>query len=415
MASEDTCTSAMSTDPVCEFYTSHPYPPPVANLDRVRDEWQDENRHRAEHHLLWPDKPYRADLDILVAGCGTWQAAKYALCHPDARVVGIDVSTTSLDHTGQLKRQYNLTNLQTRHLPIESAAALERGFDLIVCTGVLHHLVDPDAGLRALCSALKPDGAMHVMVYAPYGRAGVYMIQDYCRRLDIGTSEREISDLMSVLKALPQQHPLVALLRGSRDSANADALADALLNPRDRAYSVPQLFEFVERNALTFVRWYRQAPYLPQCGAIATTPHAKRLAARSERDQYAALELWRGTFASHSVIVSRTDASHRRAKVSFDDQERWPHYAPIRLPGTLCVQERLPAGAAGVLVSRYHSSPDLILVIDAREKEMFDAIDGRRSIAEIVNRTGADRRRARALFQKLLWYDQVVFDSSLSR
>ncbi len=66
------------TDPVCEFYTSHPYPPPVDNLDRARDEWRDENRHRAEYHLLWPDRPYRADLDILVAGCGTWQAAKYA-------------------------------------------------------------------------------------------------------------------------------------------------------------------------------------------------------------------------------------------------------------------------------------------------------------------------------------------------
>ena len=106
----------MNTDPVCEFYTSHPYPPPVANLDRARDEWQDENRHRAEHHLLWPERPYRADLDILVAGCGTWQAAKYALCRPDARIVGIDVSPTSLDQTAQLKRKYNLTNLDDRQL-----------------------------------------------------------------------------------------------------------------------------------------------------------------------------------------------------------------------------------------------------------------------------------------------------------
>jgi hypothetical protein len=73
----------LSTDPVCEFYTDHPYPPPVENLDRARDEWRDdENRHRAEYHLLWPGKPYRIDLDILVAGCGTWQAAKYAVCRP---------------------------------------------------------------------------------------------------------------------------------------------------------------------------------------------------------------------------------------------------------------------------------------------------------------------------------------------
>ena len=89
-----------------DFYTRHPYPPPVDNLDRARDEWRDESRLRAEYHLLWPDRPYRADLDILVAGCGTWQAAKYALCRPDARVVGIDVSPTSVDHTEKLKQKY---------------------------------------------------------------------------------------------------------------------------------------------------------------------------------------------------------------------------------------------------------------------------------------------------------------------
>src|SRR5262245_30117326 len=95
-------TSETSPAPVGDFYTRHPYPPPVANLDRARDEWRDENRLRAEYHLLWPDSPYRADLDILVAGCGTWQAAKYALCRSAARVLGIDVSATSVDHTETL-------------------------------------------------------------------------------------------------------------------------------------------------------------------------------------------------------------------------------------------------------------------------------------------------------------------------
>ena len=78
------------------------------------------------------------------------------------------------------------------------------------------------------------------------------------------------------------------------------------------------------------------------------------------------------------------------------------------------MQERLPAGAAGVLLSRYHSSPDLILIIAAQEKRMFDAIAGRRNIAEIVDRVCGKERmsRARAFFEKLIWYDQVVFEAS---
>jgi len=67
-----------------------------------------------------------------------------------------------------------------------------------------------------------------------------------------------------------------------------------------------------------------------------------------------------------------------------------------------------------VLLSRYHTSPDLVLVVDALEKRMFDAIDGQRSIAEIVDRAGGREHlsHARALFEKLFWYDQVVFDAS---
>ena len=91
--------------------------------------------------------------------------------------------------------------------------------------------------------------------------------------------QQEINDLVATLGSLPQQHPLVTLLRGSRDAQNADALADALLNPRDRSYSVPQLFDFIDRNGMAFGRWYWQAPYLPQCGAIAATPHAEQLVA----------------------------------------------------------------------------------------------------------------------------------------
>jgi len=400
-------------DAIRAFYTAHPYPPPIENLDRARDEWRDANRHRADFHLFWPDRPFRANLDILVAGCGTWQAAKYAVCRPKARVVGIDVSPASLDHTERLKRKYGLINLEVRSLPIESAAELERGFDLVVCTGVLHHLADPDAGLRALRGVLKEDGAMYLMLYAPYGRTGVYMLQEYCRRLGIGTSDEEINDLMAVLKTLPQQHPLSGLLRGSRDAASPDALADALLNPRDRSYSVPELFDFITGNGLAFNRWYSQAPYLPQCGAVASTPHAARLTVLPARERFAAMELWRGSLARHSVIVSHSGRPLASHEAQFDDH-RWPQYVPVRLPGTLCVQERLPAGAAGVLLSRYHSSADLVLVIDAPEKRMFDAIDGHRSIAEIVRRVSAREpaEGARTFFEKLFWYDQVVFDAS---
>ena len=397
-------------DPIGEFYTNHPYPPPLENLDRARDLWQDPNVHRAEYHLLWPHKEYRAELDVLVAGCGTWQAAKFALCHPAARVVAIDISPTSLEHTEALKQKYDLANLETRKLAVEDVGKLDQRFDFIVSTGVLHHLVDPDAGLRALRSALSADGVMYLMLYAPYGRTGVTMLQEYCRRLGVGTTPEEINDLTAVLKFLTQHHPLVLMMRGSREGLDGNALVDAVLNPRDRTYSVPQLFEFVERNDLKFARWYWQAPYLPQCGAMSDTPHASRLAALPERDQYAAMELWRGLMNNHDFVVRLGDPS-KDDTIHFDD-EQYLRYVPVRRAWTMCLTDQLPPGAAGLLLNQTHMFNDLFLPIGEQEKRIYEAIDGSRNVSEIVEKVEGASDLARGFFEKLWWYDQVVFDLS---
>jgi SAM-dependent methyltransferase len=402
-------TTAAIAGQVRAFYESHPYPPPVDDLQAYRQAWNDQRR-RADSHLFWPNEPYRDDRSILVAGCGTTQAAHYALRWPRAQVIGIDVSAESLAFTQGLKRKHTLANLEVRQLAVERVAELGQCFAHVVCTGVLHHLPDPDAGLRALHDVLEPAGALNVMVYAPYGRAGIYMLQDYCRRLGVGATESEIRDLAASLKALPPDHPLAPLLRNSPDFADKAGLADALLHPRDRSYSVPQLLDFIDRAGLTFGRWVRQAPYLPCCGAPASTPHQSRLVGLTTEAQYAAIELFRGTMVRHAFVAYRKDRPAQGASVNFDG-ETWLGYKPIRLPDTVTVRDRLPPGAVAVLINRNHTYTDLYLPIDARQERLLAAINGERTIAEICREPG-DRNLARAFFQQLWWWDQVVFDTS---
>ena len=366
------------------FYERHPYPPPVDSLEKYRQLGQDRQKRRADYHLFWPASPYREDQSILIAGCGTSQAAKHALRWPAARVTGIDFSATSVRCTEELKAKYNLNNLEVRQLPIERVGDLKATFDQIICTGVLHHLAEPDAGLRALRDVLNPNGgAMHLMVYAPYGRTGIYMLQEFCRRIGVNANDEEIHDLITALKALPRGHPLEALLREAPDFREVAALADALLNPQDRAYSVPQLFELIEKSGLTFGRWLKQAPYAPQCGALARIPQASRLAQLSLAEQYAAVELFRGTMVRHSVIAYRDGGPGATQRIDFAG-DAWLDYVPHRMPDTVCVQDRLPPGAAAVLINPTHAYRDLIMPIDATEKGLFDAIDGIRRIGDMV-------------------------------
>jgi SAM-dependent methyltransferase len=397
------------TRQVSAFYEAHPYPPPADDLQAYRKLWDDKRR-RADAHLFWPDEPYRDDRSILVAGCGTNQAAHYAVRWPRAQVVGIDLSAKSIAFTQGLKRRYALANLEVRQLAVERAAELGQRFEHVVCTGVLHHLPDPDAGLRALHDVLEPNGALNVMVYAPYGRAGVYMLQDYCRRLGLGDTAAEIRDLAASLKALPPDHPLAPLLRNSPDFADKAGLADALLHPQDRSYSVPQLMDFLSRAGLAFGRWVRQAPYLPWCGALASSPHQSRLLGLTAEAQYAAIELFRGTMVRHGVVAYRKDRPAQGARVAFDG-ESWLGYVPIRLPDTLAVRDRLPKGAAAVLINRNHTFTDLYLPIDARQERLLAAADGERTIEEICREQG-ERSLARDFFQQLWRWDQVVFNTS---
>ena len=213
------------------------------------------------------------------------------------------------------------------------------------------------------------------------------MMQDYCRLLGIGVRDEDLRDLGETVQALPIDHPIAGVVKRAKDFARPNALADALLNPQDRAYSVPQIYDWLERCGLKFGRWYEQAAYLPQCGAIDGAPHGARLAALPPPAQHAAIELLRGTMDRHSFVAYRDDREREAQPISFEGGA-WRGFVPVRLPWTLTVKDRAPRGVAAVLINPRHTYPDLALFIDAVQERLLTAIDGERSIAEILHGAG---------------------------
>src|SRR5438552_628069 len=146
---------------VRDQYEKWVYPFPALDLNEEEKEGtfdlSDPSRYRRK---LWPRPVEPDNLKILVAGCGTMQAARLAFRNPGCDVVGVDISQASLGHQNFLKEKHALANLRLHCLSILDIQTLGQQFDLIISTGVLHHMPDPDAGLRKLKEVLLPHGVM---------------------------------------------------------------------------------------------------------------------------------------------------------------------------------------------------------------------------------------------------------------
>ena len=188
---------------------------------------------------------------ILVAGCGTGrQAAMVALTFPTAAVTAIDVSEASLDDARRKCAGYGIGNITFHRLDLHDAAALGQRFDAIYCTGVLHHLPQPERGWRALVDVLAPNGFMKMMIYSRIARLQV----DGARRLFADLIGKPVSD--DLIRAARRRlldrldHPLAATVAKSRDFATLAGAHDLLLHRHEDPFGLDRIEQALDTLGL---------------------------------------------------------------------------------------------------------------------------------------------------------------------
>lgn len=185
--------------------------------------------------------------EVLVAGCGTgYEAAYYAKRFPDARVTAIDVSASSLAFAAQ---RCSGVEIDFQLLDLHQAASLGREFDLIVCSGVLHHLPDPEAAWAKLTEVLKPGGAMKVMLYSRVG--WLRMNAAKARIADLRQQPVDDDVLRAARRRLLDEVP--QLVKSFYDFYYLAGVHDFLFNCHVDCFDVPRIARALDRMHLALL------------------------------------------------------------------------------------------------------------------------------------------------------------------
>ncbi len=124
-------------------------------------------------------------INILIAGCGTGiqiiEASRYSNCE----ITAIDLSNSSISYAKRKVDEYGLKNINFIEMDLLELTSLNKRFDLIECSGVLHHMNEPSKGLSNLLDVLEPKGFLKLGLYSKYAREEILKARYLIKEKDI--------------------------------------------------------------------------------------------------------------------------------------------------------------------------------------------------------------------------------------
>lgn len=195
--------------------------------------------------------------DILVAGCGTGQhAITTAMRHANCQVLALDLSMTSLLYAATKAKELNIDNITFIQGDLLDVQLLKRKFDIIECSGVLHHMEDPFKGLKALTQVLKPNGVMAIGLYSEIARQDVVVARQYIREMGLMPNLEGIRQCRSALRELPACSSLVQ----SVDFYTVSGCRDLLFHVQEHRFTLLQIESMLTQLKLRIVGLEIKAP-----------------------------------------------------------------------------------------------------------------------------------------------------------
>jgi len=378
---------------VREQYENYPYPTRLPE-DEKRTLFVNAADHlgNISHYCFAGKRDLRDGARFLVAGGGTGDIVMFLgeqLRDTNAEIVYLDLSQASMEIARERADIRGLTNITWHQRSLLELPNMDVGkFDYINCCGVLHHLEDPVKGLNALASVLSEEGAMNIMVYAQYGRTAIYQMQELMRLVNKGIRDLQqcVDNTHLIIAELPEENAYKrdeARWKGDIDDLGDIEVYDLFLHSQDRAYTVPQVYKWLndcDLNMVSFTGFSGQKLKYIADTYVRNEKLRDLIDKSSIEHQQSIAELMNGNIKTHTFYVNKqknTIADHM-------DFNLVPFYSFTFAPPEVLFNDLSKNTTKAIELNLGKQISSLKLDQAKYTRYILRYLDGNRSLCEIV-------------------------------
>tara|TARA_B100000795_G_scaffold268486_1_gene255537 strand:+ start:1042 stop:3060 length:2019 start_codon:yes stop_codon:yes gene_type:complete len=245
---------------VREQYEENPYP-----------RWRYTNISLPENFSKWinaeinPNKiTYNKNFDrpnVLVAGGGTGKHTISAIKYKNANILSVDLSLTSIAYAKRKTDDLGLDNIQYLHADILQLKNLNKKFDVIECSGTLHHMKDPVAGLKVLLDILHPHGYLKLGLYSQFAREHVVKTRKFIKKENFNNTVEDIKTCRQLLMNEKVDKLLQKAAIGI-DFYSVSSVRDLLFHVQEHRFKLPEISQILKKLNLEFLGFIYADPLI---------------------------------------------------------------------------------------------------------------------------------------------------------
>lgn len=237
-------------------YEAHPYP-----------RWT---------HMYWPkekmsysdyvqvqcycldETPYKKQgvFDVLVAGCGTGSHPLQLANIISDKITAIDISRRSLAYAQMAANRQGISSVDFYHLDLLKVSKLNQCFDVVESVGVLHHMQDPEEGLKALLDVIRPGGYLKLGLYSELSRRQLVKLRELYEESGMEPTENNIRAIRQTLLTSSPATNVFGIVNQFADFYSMSTCRDLIFHVQEHRYSIPKLKALLGKYNLKFLHFY---------------------------------------------------------------------------------------------------------------------------------------------------------------